>query len=135
MPVRKPKKPINGPVEGGKQSVKVKYQNRFPDVQISQFGIYAYIDVETEEVVYVGKDSKINNYSRKWMHENKQLQFVDEEIQKNPERYRFEVVAIVKDETWMEDIETSLIAIFKANGQCKFNIEDTQKAEVLKGEK
>lgn len=58
-------------------------------------GIYQYVDVETDEVVYVGKDSYIHQNKRHKQHLQPSLystQKFNQILQKNPDRYKYEVI-------------------------------------------
>ena len=63
-------------------------------------GIYCYIDNKTDEIVYVGKDSKINKHNnRHYQHTRKcnyNHQIINKIIQNNPSRYSYEVLFIGK---------------------------------------
>lgn len=125
MPVRQPKLPKNNIHHETEHVAKtIPFKNRFPDVQVSPLGIYAYVDTETNRVVYIGKDSHINNYSRKWHHENNDKQAFDSYLKITQKKYHWELVAIVANKDWLEDIEQSLIRQFRAIGQCEWNVQD-----------
>lgn len=127
MPVRKPQLPKNNIPEADIVSNVIPFKNRFPDVQVSSLGIYAYVETKTNRVVYIGKDSNINNYSRKWYHENKDKQAFDAYLKITKKEYHWELVAIVSSSDWLEDIEDSLIRQFKSIGQCEWNVQDLLK--------
>ncbi len=91
MPVREIKPP-KGEVPA-KKTGKVPYGNRYDDVQISRFGIYAYID-EHDRVAYIGKDSQIKNGTRKSRHESdkyKGEQKLHKSLINHPDKFRYEV--------------------------------------------
>ena len=58
-------------------------------------GIYSYIDKQTNEIVYVGKDSHINKQKRHKAHHhqsNKDMQTINKVLQSNPNRYTYQVL-------------------------------------------
>lgn len=127
MPVRKPQLPKSNLSEGEMPKGSIPFKNRFPEVQVSPLGIYAYVETKTNRVVYVGKDSHINNYSRKWYHENHDKQTFDKFLKSTTTEHHWELVAIVSNSDWLEDIEDSLIRQFKSVGQCEWNVQDPLK--------
>ena len=88
------------------------------------FGIYAYIHKKKNRVLYIGKDSRINQSKRHHKHvspECKNLQEINKWLQDNPDAWEYEIWALCLSEDVMDDIEASLIEQFKLAGQCKFN--------------
>lgn len=58
-------------------------------------GIYSYIDKQTNEIVYVGKDSHLNKQIRHKAHHhqsNKDMQTINKVLQSNPNRYTYQVL-------------------------------------------
>lgn len=58
-------------------------------------GVYSYLDLKTDEIVYVGKDSNINKNIRHKAHSypsNYDEQPFNRVLQKNPERYEYSVL-------------------------------------------
>jgi hypothetical protein len=59
-------------------------------------GIYCYVDNKTDDIVYVGKDSKIDKHNnRHYQHTRKcnyNHQVINKIIQNNPSRYTYEVL-------------------------------------------
>lgn len=91
-------------------------------------GIYQYVDVKTDEVVYIGKDSYINNSKRHSDHKmqsNYNKQRFNRVLQNNPDRYRYEVVCAGDySPELLATLEVNEIAEFKMlhNGELpKFN--------------
>lgn len=109
-----------------RKNTAVEETNSYQDVQSQQYGIYAYIRKSDNKIVYVGKDSNIHHRKRHSLHVNPagKWQRINEELKKDPKAYYYQVVAVVADQDWMEDIEASLIEQFKFAGQCEFNIAD-----------
>ena len=88
-------------------------------------GIYCYIDNKTDEIVYVGKDSKINKHNnRHYQHTRKcnyNHQIINKIIQNNPSRYSYEVLFIGKgkyiDDNLLNNLEIGYIGTYNP----KFN--------------
>ena len=85
-------------------------------------GIYQYVDVETGEVVYIGRDSHIHQNKRHKQHLQPSLystQRFNRILQNNPNRYRYEV--IYENDNYSEDdlnrLEKQLIEVWNP----KFN--------------
>lgn len=57
-------------------------------------GIYSYTDTKTNEIVYIGKDSRINRHNRHYTHLSKKTdqQRIDRVLQNNPDRYTYDVL-------------------------------------------
>lgn len=94
-------------------------------------GIYHYVDVETDEVVYIGKDSYINHSKRHSDHKmqsNYNKQRFNTVLQNNPDRYRYEIVCAGNySPELLATLEVNEIAEFKMlhNGELpKFNFTD-----------
>ena len=76
-------------------------------------GIYCYIDLETNNVVYIGRDSNIGRKNRYNTHKSpskKNAQPINSVIQNNPDRYKYKVIRKYQDLTddelnWMECME------------------------------
>ncbi len=105
---------------------KVEYLNTHFDVTQGSDIIYAYIDKTTNNVAYIGKDKSGDRDRRKIEHEadsHRHKQKVNNVIQADPDRYQYQVVAIVADTEWMEDLELVLIRAFQKNGQCWLNVD------------
>lgn len=76
-------------------------------------GIYCYIDLETNNVVYIGRDSNIGRKNRYNTHKSpskKNAQPINRVIQNNPDRYKYKVIRKYQDLTddelnWMECME------------------------------
>lgn len=84
-------------------------------------GIYSYIDNQTNDIVYVGKDSNIDKEKRNKAHfqssrYNKQP--INKILQNNPNRYTYQVLAWnVTDQDTLNALETQYISHLKP----KFN--------------
>ena len=81
-------------------------------------GIYHYVDVETDEVVYIGKDSSINRSKRHLHHKKKSnynKQPFNRVLQNNPDRYRYEVVCA-------GDYSPELLSILEINEIAEFKM-------------
>lgn len=94
-------------------------------------GIYQYIDKKTNEIVYIGKDSYIDERRRYNAHlapSNYNTQPFNRVLQNNPDRYQYEVVyAGDFDNNLLNALEINSIAEFKLknNGnRPKFNFTD-----------
>lgn len=97
---------------------------QYADVQKSTCGLYAYINIETDEVIYIGLDNDIATRLRHRNHLSKARindQQINRELQTNPQKYRYEVIAISSDKEWMQDMEAALIFSFTAIGMCSYN--------------
>ena len=58
-------------------------------------GIYCYIDKKTNEIVYIGKDSYINERRRDKQHYQKssfEVQVINRVLQNNPNRYKYKIL-------------------------------------------
>lgn len=84
-------------------------------------GIYCYIDKKDNSIVYVGKDSNINENNRHKAHfasSNYNKQKINRVLQNNPNRYTYQVLAWnVTDQDTLNALETSYITHLKP----KFN--------------
>lgn len=73
---------------------------QYADVLKSSCGLYAYINKESDAVVYIGLDNDIATRLRHRNHLSKARindQVINRELQTNPEKYRYEVIAISSD--------------------------------------
>lgn len=113
-------------------------------------GIYCYIDIKTNDIVYVGQDNLINKHRRRRQHLQKGRyndQPINRVLQNNPNRYRYKVLRkghFSKEQ--LNKMERDCIAKFNPSfnftigGECrppKKLSEDHRKkiSESLKGEK
>lgn len=85
-------------------------------------GIYQYTDLETDEVVYIGKDSNIHRNQRHNCHIAPSAyddQPFNRVLQNNPERYEYSVVCEAEhySDVYLNLLEKDLIKLFKP----KFN--------------
>lgn len=88
-------------------------------------GIYCYVDNKTDDIVYVGKDSKIDKHNnRHYQHTRKcnyNHQVINKIIQNNPSRYTYEVLFKGKskhiDDNLLNTLEMGYIETYKP----KFN--------------
>lgn len=85
-------------------------------------GCYGYVDTKNGDVVYIGKDSEIEKHSRYYDHRapcNYHLQRINQVIQNNPERYKYEVIcqSDYYSPTYLNIMEKGLIKTFNP----KFN--------------
>jgi superoxide dismutase len=68
-------------------------------------GIYVYIDLETGEIVYVGKDSHIDKNTRHYSHSSSSkydAQPFNKILQNNPDRYEYSVIWTAEDCTTLK---------------------------------
>ena len=84
-------------------------------------GIYSYTDTQTNEIVYIGKDSKINRKNRHYNHivKKSNQQQIDKVLQNNPNRYKYEVICQSEhySNTYLNCLEKGLIKLYSP----KFN--------------
>lgn len=77
-------------------------------------GIYQYRDLNTDEIVYIGKDSHIENNARDRAHKNPSKythQPFNSVLQNNPDRYQYEIIyAGVFDDDLLNTLEINSIA-------------------------
>ena len=95
-------------------------------------GIYAYIDTKDNSVVYVGKDSYIEENRRHIDHmkpANYNRQRINQILQNNPHRYEYKPIFVFDDisQTELNHLEIQQIALFNP----KFNF--TKGGEGIKG--
>ncbi|NQZ29596.1 MAG: hypothetical protein HRT98_04395 [Mycoplasmatales bacterium] len=92
--------------------------------QKNKHGIYVYRDKATGEIVYIGKDSKMNVHNRYFGHSQKDSKNkkhpIDIEIQKHPEKYIYEQFLFC-DSYNLEAIEKTLIMFWKPKFNQVFN--------------
>lgn len=84
-------------------------------------GVYCYRDINTGEICYIGKDSKLVYSNRHLGHiqvdsKNRAYQ-IDRELRANPRHYAYEVITYCTPE-WLEITEELYIKEFKP----KFNV-------------
>lgn len=85
-------------------------------------GIYQYVDVKTDEVVYIGKDSNIDKNSRYYTHKapsHYNEQPFNRILQNNPDRYEYNILYSSDDTT--KDILDTLERSFIKRYNPKFN--------------
>lgn len=134
LPHEKRTSPIRTSRGGRKLHPKSETLTKHEDVQLSRYGLYAYIRKSDDKVMYIGKDSVIHEKNRKSHHENPDninKQVVNKNLQANINDYYYQVIAIAADKLWMEDIESSLIGSFKAHGMCEWNVANDLPQEVV----
>lgn len=112
-------------------------------------GIYCYTDIKTDEIVYIGKDSHIDEKSRYYAHKNPYR--YDEQpfnriLQNNLERYKYSVIWATEDCTDLKlnKMEILFGKIYNprfnfddfGKGGCNGHTEETKRkiSESLKGE-
>ena len=84
------------------------------------YGIYKYVDNETGDIVYIGKDSHIDKTRRHKEHLNRSQyskQVFNRVLQNNPERYSYSVWYHVTSVEEMNQLEFDLINLYRP----KFN--------------
>lgn len=93
------------------------------------YGLYGYIDKETHETVYIGKDKNISSNERDRMHRapsRKNKIKINEVIQANPERYEYVVLAKFLVEELMIIAELAFIQKYKPVYNKHFNNENKE---------
>lgn len=106
--------------------------NNYKEVSESKYIIYSYIEIATDEVVYIGVDSNGHYKKRHTSHLSpslKERQKINKILQDNPEKYSYKVICICADEDEMLDIEASLIMGLRSVGQAKYNIDSELKGD------
>lgn len=98
----------------------------YKDSQDSKFGIYAYVNNRTQEVIYIGKDSNIDKNRRHLDHiapVNREVQAINRYLQTDHvnEDIDYCVLALANDEDTMNNMEIMFIMFYKSLGHCKFN--------------